>query len=210
VFLDTNLTLFIVASLALILTPGQDNIYVITRGIAGGRKVALVSAWGVCCGLVVHTVFAAVGLSAILAQSAVAFSVVKYVGAGYLIYLGVKTLLDRGSFAPPEGREGESPSLKKVFLQGVVSNVLNPKVALFFLAFLPQFVDPGAGGGAPQFLALGAMFVLLSLVVTGVIAFFSGSLGGLLRTRPVFSNVLRWLTGCVLVGLGVRLALQRR
>jgi threonine/homoserine/homoserine lactone efflux protein len=205
---ETNLTLFMVASLALILTPGQDNIYVITRGIAGGRKVALVSAWGVCCGLVVHTVFAAAGLSAVLAQSAPAFSVVKYVGAAYLIYLGVKTLLDRDTFAPSEGWE-EPASLRKVFLQGVVSNVLNPKVALFFLAFLPQFVDPSASG-APQLLMLGAIFVLISLAVTGVIALFSGTLGSLLRTRPVFSNVLRWLTGTVLVGLGVRLALQRR
>jgi threonine/homoserine/homoserine lactone efflux protein len=207
--LETNLTLFVVASLALILTPGQDNLYVITRGIAGGRKVALVSAWGVCCGLVVHTAFATAGLSVIVARSAVAFSVVKYVGAGYLIYLGVRALLDRNGFTPPEGRPGPA-SLRKVFLQGVVSNVLNPKVALFFLAFLPQFVAPSAGGGAAQFLALGAVFVLLSLVTTSVIALFSGALGGLLRTRPTFSNLLRWLTGLVLVGLGVRLALQRR
>lgn len=205
---DVNLILFLTASLALILTPGQDNLYVITRGIAGGRGVALVSAWGVCCGLVVHTVLAAVGLSAILEGSAVAFSVVKYAGAAYLVYLGIRTLLDRDGFAP--SGEQEPASLGKTFVQGVASNVLNPKVALFFLAFLPQFVGPESGGAAAQFLVLGAMFTALSLAMTTLLALFAGTLGGWLTQRPRFTSALRWLTGFVLVGLGVRLALQRR
>jgi threonine/homoserine/homoserine lactone efflux protein len=205
---QTDLVLFVLASLALIATPGQDNLYVITRGIAGGRKVALVSAWGVCCGLVVHTALAAVGLSAILAQSALAFSVVKWVGAAYLIYLGVRTLLDRQAFAP--SGDPEPASLRKVFLQGVASNVLNPKVALFFLAFLPQFVSPGAGNAAAQFFVLGSLFTLLGLALISLIAVFSGTLGEWLRVRPSFAGILRWLTGFVLVGLGVRLALERR
>lgn len=205
---ETNLILFLTASVALILTPGQDNLYVITRGIVGGRGVALVSAWGVCCGLVFHTVLAAVGLSAILAQSAVAFSVVKYVGAAYLVYLGIRTLLDSDSFAP--SGEREPASLKKAFLQGVASNLLNPKVALFFLAFLPQFVNPASGPSAAQFLVLGAMFTALSLAITTLIALFTGTLGAWLVQRPRFTSILRWLTGFVLVGLGVRLALQRR
>ena len=205
---ETNLILFLTASLALIATPGQDNIYVLTRGVAQGRKAALVSAWGVCCGLVVHTTLAAVGLSALLAQSVVAFSVVKYAGAAYLIYLGVRMLLSEESFAVSEGTTREV-RLRSVFWQGVVSNVLNPKVALFFLAFLPQFVNP-AGSAMSQLLLLGLVFVLLSLVLVSVLAYFSGTLGNWLRGRPTFASLLRWLAGSVLVGLGLRLALPEQ
>ncbi len=206
--LDANIALFIAASLALIATPGQDNIYIVTRGITQGRAAALVSAWGVCVGLVVHTTFAAVGLSALLARSAVAFSVVKYAGAAYLIYLGIKALLGKESFAI--SGEVAPLRLRSVFLQGVASNVLNPKVALFFLSFLPQFVNSESGSATTQFFALGSLFVLLTLILTGFIAYFSGSLGDRLRDKPGFANALRWLTGGVLVGLGVRLALSER
>lgn len=201
-----NLLLFLTASLALIATPGQDNLYVLTRGVAQGRWAALVSSWGVCAGLLVHTTLAAAGLSAILASSATAFQVVKYAGAAYLVYLGVRTLLDRGGFSAPEdGRP--AASLRTVFAQGVLSNVLNPKVALFFLAFLPQFAG---SGGALRFLALGAAFTLLTLVFTGVVALFSGALGGWLRSRPGPARALRYATGGILVGLGARLALAER
>lgn len=201
----TSLILFLTASLALIATPGQDNIYILTRGVAQGRKAALVSAWGVCCGLVVHTTLAAAGLSALLAQSAVAFAVVKYAGAAYLIYLGVRMLLSRESFEiSQEGARGVR--LKKVFWQGVLSNVLNPKVALFFLAFLPQFVSPAANATS-QLLLLGAAFGLVALVLLSLLAIFSGILGEWLRNRPGFAGVLRWFAGGVLIGLGIRLAL---
>lgn len=203
-----NLPLFIGASLALILTPGQDNLYVMTRGIAQGRTAALVSSWGVCAGLMVHTTLAAVGLSAILASSAAAFQLVKYAGVAYLVYLGVKTLLDRESFAVPEGEVQPSRRLGGVFAQGVATNVLNPKVALFFLAFLPQFAGPSAGPA--QFLALGSLFALLTLVITGVIAVFSGALGGWLKARPGPANAVRYATGGLLIALGLRLALAER
>lgn len=206
---ETDLLLFLTASLALIATPGQDNIYIVTRGIAQGRRAALVSAWGVCLGLLVHTTFAAVGLSALLAQSAVAFSVVKWAGAAYLVYLGARTLLDKNSLAP-SGDGAPVAGLGKVFLQGVASNVLNPKVALFFLAFLPQFVSPGVGSSGVQFLVFGSLFALLALAVTSVIALFSGALGGWISARPGFAGALRWITGSVLAGLGLRLALADR
>lgn len=205
--LETDLLLFLTASLALIATPGQDNIYILTRGVAQGRRAALVSAWGVCLGLVVHTTFAAVGLSALLAQSAAAFSVVKWAGAAYLVYLGVRTILSPDSFAP-SGEETPAAGLGKVFWQGVASNVLNPKVALFFLAFLPQFVSAEASN--VQFLLFGSLFALIALIVTSVIALFSGALGDWLGSRPGFAGVLRWATGGVLVGLGLRLALTDR
>jgi threonine/homoserine/homoserine lactone efflux protein len=205
---DTNLLLFLTASLALIVVPGPDMIYVLTRSLSQGRSAGLVSAVGVCSGVLVHTAFAAVGLSAILAQSAVAFSVLKYAGAAYLLYLGIRTILDREGFAAP-GR-AERARLVTVFRQGVLSNVLNPKVALFFLAFLPQFVDPQAGAAGLQMLAFGIAFTLMGLAVLSVVALFSGALGEWLRSRSSFAGALRWLTGSVLVGLGLRLAIPDR
>jgi len=205
---ETNLILFLTASLALIVAPGPDNILVLTRGIAQGRGAALVSAAGASLGLVVHSVFAAVGLSALLQQSATAFLVVKYTRAVYLIYLGIKTFLSRDSFVV--SREAVPARLRDVFFQAVASNVLNPKVALFFLAFLPQFANPAAGDAAPQLLILGLTFALLTWMIFSVLGYFSGSLGNWLRSRPSFADYLRWLTGSVLIGLGIRLALPER
>jgi threonine/homoserine/homoserine lactone efflux protein len=203
---ELNLVLFLTASLALIVAPRPDNILVLTRGVTQGRGAALVSTAGASLGLVVHSVFAAVGLSALLAQYAVAFSAVKYVGAAYLIYLGIKALSSREGFAVSSEAAPVRP--KSVFVQGVASNVLNPKVALFLLAFLPQFefADPAAGGTALQLLALGLTFALLTWRIFSVLGYFSGGLGNWLESRPDYANVLRWLTGAVLVGLGLRLA----
>lgn len=204
--LDTNIALFIAASLAVIVAPGPDNIYVLTRGVAQGREVALASAWGMCSGLLFHTTLAAVGLSAILARSAVAFSVVKYAGAAYLIYFGVRAILSKEEFVSPE-EEAPTARLRSFFLRGLTMNLLNPKVAVFFLAFLPQFASPAMGGAVLRLLALGLLFALLSVLVFSAIALFSGVLGDRLSQSLRFANALRWLTGCVLVGLGVRLAL---
>ncbi|HEX2729036.1 MAG TPA: LysE family translocator [Rubrobacteraceae bacterium] len=206
--METNQILFITASLALIVSPGPDNILVLTRGIAQGRAAALVSATGASLGVIVHSALAAVGLSALLAQSAMAYGVVKYVGAAYLIYLGVRALLGKESFVT--GKKKPDSGLKSIFLQALATDVLNPKVALFFIAFLPQFTVPGAGSAALQLMTLGLTFALLTLMVFGTIGYFSGALGGWLGTRPAFANGLRWLTGSVLLGLGLRLALPER
>jgi len=162
-----------------------------------------------CSGLLFHTTLAAVGLSAILARSAVAFSVVKYAGAAYLIYLGVRAILSREEFVSPE-EEAHTARLRSFFLRGLTMNLLNPKVAVFFLAFLPQFASPATGGAVLRLLALGLLFALLSVLVFSAIALFSGVLGDRLSRNLRFANALRWLTGCVLVGLGVRLALSVR
>jgi threonine/homoserine/homoserine lactone efflux protein len=205
---EASFVLFLTASLAVIVAPGPDNMLVLTRGVAQGRGAALVSAAGASLGLVVHSVFAAAGLSALLAQSALAFSVVKYVGAAYLIYLGVRALLDREGFAPTRG---EAPmGLGKVFTQAVASNVLNPKIAVFFLAYLPQFADPATGGTAIQLLAFGLTFALLTLAIFSALAVFSGTVGSWLRSRPKLAGGLGWLTGAVLISLGLRLAFQDR
>ena len=205
---DANMALFVAASLAVIVAPGPDNIYVLTRSIVQGREVALASAWGMCSGLLFHTTLAAAGLSAILAQSAPAFSVVKYVGAAYLIYLGVRALLSKEEASP--GEEEPARRLRSFFIRGLTMNLLNPKVAVFFLAFLPQFAGTAEepGGAALQLLALGLIFALLSVLVFSAIALFADILGHRLSRNPRFANALRGLTGCVLVGLGVRLALS--
>jgi threonine/homoserine/homoserine lactone efflux protein len=210
--LDANIALFVAASLAVIVAPGPDNIYVLTRGVAQGREVALASAWGMCSGLLLHTTLAAVGLSAILARSAVAFSVIKYAGGAYLIYLGVRALLSKEEFVFPE-EEPPLARLRSFFVRGLTMNLLNPKVAIFFLAFLPQFAGSGGattGGVALQFLSLGLLFALLSLAVFSAIALCASILGDRLSRNPYFANALRWLPGCMLVGLGVRLALSGR
>ncbi len=207
---ETRLLLFLAASAVVIAAPGPDNILVLTRGVTLGRKAALVSATGASTGLVCHSLFAAAGLSAILASSATAYSVVKYVGAAYLIYLGVRSLLDRERFA--FASEDTPPlNLRRVYAQAVVSNVFNPKIAVFFLAYLPQFVTPSATGGtALQLLGLGLSFALGTWVIFSAVAYFSGALGGWMRSRPKIANGLSWLTGGVLVALGLRLAWPER
>ncbi len=205
---DTGWILFLTASLVVIAAPGPDNILVITRGVTLGRRAALVSAAGASVGLVCHSLFAAAGLSALLAGSAVAFSVVKYAGAAYLIYLGVAALLSRERFVLAD-REAPPVALRSVFTQAVASNVLNPKIAVFFLAYLPQFADPSAGT-APQLLALGLTFALLTWVIFSAIGYFSGGLGAWLMSRPRVAGGLGWLTGSVLICLGLKLALPER
>lgn len=206
---ETDFLLFLVASLPLIMTPGPDMIYVATRGISRGRGVALLSASGVGLGYVVHTVLALAGLSALLQQSATAFLVVKYAGAAYLLYLGIKTLFGKGGFASLRGSggEGRTDDLVRIFFQGTVTSVLNPKGVLFFLAFLPQFVSLDGGSVALQVSVLGSIFALLCLFVYGLVGYFSGSLGEALIERPRFAGILRWITGGILVALGLRLAI---
>jgi threonine/homoserine/homoserine lactone efflux protein len=204
---ETNIALFVAASLAVIFAPGPDNVYVLTRGIAQGREVALVSAWGMCSGLLFHTTLAAVGLSAILARSAVAFSLVKYAGAVYLVYLGVRTLLNKEEFVT-SAEEAPAARLKTFYFRGLTMNLLNPKVGVFFLAFLPQFVGSATDGVVLRLVALGLIFALLSVVVFSAIALFSGIVGDRLSRSPRLVTALQWLTGCVFAGLGVRLGLS--
>lgn len=209
---DASIVLFVTASLAVIVAPGPDNVYVLTRGVAQGREVALASAWGMCSGLLFHTTLAALGLSAILARSVEVFSVIKYAGAAYLVYLGVRALLSKEEFVA-SAEEAPAARLRSFFFRGLTMNLLNPKVAVFFLAFLPQFASPSgatAHGVALRLVVLGLIFALLSVIVFSAIALFSGVLGDRLSKNPRFATALRWLTGCVLVGLGVRLGLSGR
>jgi threonine/homoserine/homoserine lactone efflux protein len=199
-----KLALFIASSLALLVVPGPAVLYIVTRSLSQGRAAGLVSMLGVNSGALLHTVAAALGLSAILVSSALAFSVVKYAGAAYLIYLGVRQFFTKGAF---ENIELKQDSLSRIFTQGVVVSVLNPKLALFFFAFLPQFVDPSRGNVALQMLGLGLLFVALAACSDGVYAMLSSSLGRWLQKNPRFASRQKYVTGSVYVGLGVTAAL---
>lgn len=198
---------FLVAALALNLTPGPDMLYVIGRSVGQSRKAGIVSALGIFAGCWVHIVAAAVGIVALLRSSPLAFNLVRYAGAGYLFYLGIRVILQRGASTK---QEMQAESLSRIFLQGTVTNVLNPKVALFFLAFLPQFVDAGRGSVALQILFLGLIFNTGGALVNLAVAYAGGTVGELLRRNRRFAQVQRWFTGLVFVGLGARLAWQRR
>ena len=204
----TNFALFMAASWALILAPGPDMLYVITRGVSQGRKAGLLSAVGVTLGILVHTTFAAFGLAVILQTSAMAFLLVKYVGAAYLIFLGFKALRDKSSFALlTQPAEMDS---RTVLWQGMLSNVLNPKVALFFLAFLPQFVDQNSRFTAVQMLTLGLIFAVCGVIFLSMVGYFAGGIGSWLLRRSQIADKLRWLTGVIFIGLGLRLAFVQR
>jgi threonine/homoserine/homoserine lactone efflux protein len=201
----STFALFAVAAIALLLIPGPAVLYIVAQSVSGGRRVGLVSTLGIHVGSLVHVAAATVGLSALVVSSARAYETVKYAGAAYLIYLGVRRLLDRSSVAgaPAVARR----SLPRAFRQGAIVNVLNPKTALFFLAFLPQFVDPSRGSVPLQTVALGLTFVALGLVSDSVYALAAGTAADRLRGSRRVAAGERYVTGGVLVGLGVTTAL---
>jgi threonine/homoserine/homoserine lactone efflux protein len=196
---------FVLAALALLLVPGPAVLYVVARSVEHGRRAGLVSVLGIHVGTLAHIAAATLGLSALVLSSAVAFTAVKVAGAVYLIGLGLWTLLSRR--AEPEVALGGVRNLRRAFAQGVVVNVLNPKTALFFLAFLPQFVDPNATHPAAQIAFLGVLFALLGLVTDSLWALAAGTAGGMLRRSRRFVKAQRYVTGSVYVGLGVATAL---
>lgn len=203
-----NFLVFALASLMLNITPGNDMLYVASRSAGQGSKAGVISALGISTGCLVHLAAAVVGLSAIIAQSAMAFNIVKYVGAGYLIYLGVKALLTKTN-ALKVKQSDELTTYKKLFFQGVITNILNPKVALFFLAFLPQFIDLSQPKPEFQILLLGSWFNFSGTVVNVIVALLFGKLGSLLNS----SSFIKWqekITGTILIALGIKVALSSR
>jgi threonine/homoserine/homoserine lactone efflux protein len=200
------LAIVALASLALAIVPGPAVLYIVTRSVSQGRAAGVVSVAGIHVGTLVHVIAAALGLSALLMRSVVAFSVVKYAGAAYLILLGIRTLRQKEE---ESGRLvlGEQ-SLRKVFNQGIVVNVLNPKTALFFFAFLPQFVDSGNGKEALQMLLLGFVFIAVAFVSDTVYALVSSGLSDRLRSSSRFTRRQKFLSGGVYLALGVSTALS--
>jgi threonine/homoserine/homoserine lactone efflux protein len=204
---SSHLALFVTTALVLLVVPGPAVLYIVTQSVEHGRRAGLAAVGGVHMDSAVHVAAATVGLSALLVSSAAAFSAVKLVGAAYLIFLGVQRLLSRGNGGAAPGGAGRD--LGRIFRQGILVNVLNPKTALFFFAFLPQFVDPGRSA-APQIALLGALWILMGLVSDGLYALLSGTLGATLRRRTGFARVQRLVTGFVLIGLGIAAALTGR
>jgi RhtB (resistance to homoserine/threonine) family protein len=203
-----NFGLFLAAGILLNLTPGPDTAYILGRSIAQGRAAGIASALGIATGSIFHTCAAALGLSAILATSAWAFSAIKLVGGAYLIFLGVKMFWQRQHplNLPSNFRRSTAYAALR---QGILTNVLNPKVALFFLAFLPQFIDPDSPAKVPAFLTLGLTFVTTGTIWCLILAWFASALGERLRGNPTIAEVLNCAVGSLFVFLGARLAATR-
>ncbi|MGE4268011.1 MAG: LysE family translocator [Deferribacterales bacterium] len=204
---STQIILFCSTSLLLAITPGPDIIYVITRGITQGHKSGMAAAAGFSLGNIAHTTFAIVGLSAIIRSSALAFTAIKFAGAVYLIYIGWKTFTSKGGASAEKDTKILSP--KAVFVQSITANILNPKVALFFIAFFPQFVKPQNGHPAIQMALLGLLFIICTFIVFSACALFSGQIGEKLK-HSRGAGYLNKAAGAVLMGLGVALAFSKR
>jgi threonine/homoserine/homoserine lactone efflux protein len=200
-----DIGLFIVASALLAIAPGPDVIYVLTRGIAQGRKAGIAAALGFASGCIFHTVLAAVGIAALIRSSEMAFNLVRYAGAAYLIWIGIQALRYRSAFSIEAA--SDTRALATIYKQSVIGNMLNPKVTLFFLAFLPQFVNTQAGHVGWQMALLGAIFMLVTVVVFGAVAIFAAMIGDWVRRKPAIGERLNVFAGITFIGLGIRVAL---
>ncbi|PLX66134.1 MAG: LysE family translocator [Denitrovibrio sp.] len=198
--------LFLTASLALCISPGPDLIYIVSKTVAQGRKTGIFASAGVCSGALVHVTAAAFGLSAIMATSATAFNVIKYIGAAYLFYLGIKTLISKHQVT--EITTIDRLSHWHTYRQGAFIDILNPKVAIFFMAFLPQFVRPEVGSQSLQILVLGFLVVTIGFIVEVLVVLATAKTTGLVKSNPKTSALLEKLLGVVFIGLGLRLVLS--
>ncbi len=205
-FDGSSLALFLLAAWVLLITPGPAVLYIVARSVDQGRLAGIVSTLGVGAGTFVHVAAATLGISALLVSSALAFSVVKYVGAAYLVYLGVRMLRTRDVQRQPSAPQ--SQTLVRIFCDGVIVNALNPKTALFFFAFLPQFVDASRGLVALQVFVLGATFVIMGIFSDGLWALLAGSVGHWLKRNARYLRAQRYFAGSVLIALGVATAVS--
>ena len=205
-----NYTGFIIAAIILNLTPGVDTMYILTRSVSQGKRAGLVSVAGIMTGCVVHVLCAAFGLSLILSTSARAFTIIKWAGAFYLIFLGIKILMDKKTAFEADDNKFAPRDLLKIYHQGVITNVLNPKVALFFLSFLPQFINPSAAQGPLPFLILGSTFLVTSsiwfMVLTGTAALMTNTL----RNNHRIGLAMQKISGMIFIGFGLKLAFDSK
>jgi len=204
-----TLLVFTLAALAMNISPGPSNLYVMSRSLAQGTSAGLVAAAGLATGSLFHVTVTSLGLAVILKYSPLAFLVMKLAGAAYLVFLGARMLLAKSAALSPDALMPKKP-LGAVFRQSCLVEILNPKTALFFLAFLPQFADPKAGPLAPQLLLLGAIVTVTAIPCDALVAILSGKAADLLKRRPIFQKLQNWISGSVLVGLGATIALSRR
>ena len=200
-----DLALFLVASALLTIAPGPDIVYVLTRGVAQGRRAGLAAALGFATGCLFGTALAALGIAALIRSSEFAFNAVRWAGAAYLVWIGVQALRHRASFSLAGG--GDAKALAAIYRQSVIGNALNPKVTLFFLSFLPQFVDARAGALEWQMALLGLVFMAQTVVIFGAVALFSGWIGERLRAHPAVGERLNVFAGLTFIALGIRVAM---
>lgn len=203
-----TLGVFILASVALYISPGPDMIYVASRSIGQGRRAGIISCFGVQTGLIIHMLAASFGLAALLAKFPSAFEIVRWLGIGYLVYMGVRAMIDRDSGFDVDAQKATSWSDRKLYLQGLFVNLLNPKIAVFFLAFLPQFADPRLGDVSMQMLFYGVVFNLGGFPWILLMAVLFGAAGNWLSARPQMMSLQRWITGSSLIGLAIFMAAQ--
>ncbi|CAG0956306.1 partial Homoserine/homoserine lactone efflux protein, partial [Rhodocyclaceae bacterium] len=202
---------FLLAAALITFAPGPDNLSVLSLGLSRGRRAGIGFGLGCALGCFTHTIWATLGVTALIAASDTAFAALKFAGAAYLVWLGVQALKSPGAKFTAEA-EGTPPqeAMRPYVMRGFVANAINPKVALFFLAFLPQFVDPARGAAAAQTALLGTLFALQTVLIFGVLGWYAGTVGGWLRGRPAVGRWLDRATGVLFIGLGIRLALAQR
>ncbi len=199
---------FILSSIVIILTPGQDMILVMSRSISQGQKAGVLTALGVSAGLLVHTILASLGLGALLLTSEVLFNLIKFIGAGYLIYIGFNLLKNKNSKL--HINELENTSYKNMFIQGALSNIMNPKIAIFYFSYLPQFVNSNHLNETIELFILGFTFAILTFFIKAPIGFISGLLSFFIKARPLILLWINKISGLVLIILGLRLAFEER
>ncbi len=205
-----NFTTFLIAGILLNITPGTDTMYILGRSISQGKKAGILSVLGISTGALIHCAFAALGLSFILATSALAFEIVKYVGAAYLMVLGIRTLLSTADSNFELKEETEQNNYRKIYISGILTNVLNPKIALFFLAFLPQFIAPNYIKSPLPFLILGLTFVVTGTIWCLTLAIFASKLSNKIRKNYRIKKWLDKITGGLFIVIGIKLALTKK
>ena len=203
-FDGSTILTFVVSSVLLALAPGPDNIFVLTQSAVHGKRAGIATTAGLMTGVLVHTFAVALGVAALVRASAVAFSLLKYIGAAYLLYLAWQAFRDRG--CPVQGSAGGRVKLRRLYVRGIIMSATNPKVSIFFLAFLPQFADPENGTMFVQFLLLGGLFILSALGIFIGIALLAGTLGEWMNRSPRAQSVLNKIAGTVFVGLALKIA----
>jgi RhtB (resistance to homoserine/threonine) family protein len=205
-----NFETFLLTGILLNLTPGNDTIFILTRSMAQGKKAGIMSVLGISTGSIIHTVLAGFGLSIIIAKSILAFNIIKYAGAAYLLYIGFKMLTDKTALNTEGVADRSTINYFKIYRDGVITNVLNPKVALFFIAFLPQFIDPSLKNTILPFLTLGILFTITGAIWCTILALFSSTIFSKLKGNTRISTYINKFCGMALIALGLKVALTER
>jgi RhtB (resistance to homoserine/threonine) family protein len=205
-----NYLVFVISGIILNITPGNDTIYILARSISQGKKAGVISVLGISTGGLAHTIIASLGLSVILSKSIIVFEIIKYIGVVYLVYIGFKTIISKSNLFNNQNDIENSINYLQVYKQGFFTNLFNPKVALFFLSFLPQFINPNVNSTPIPFLILGGTFLTTGTIWCLFLAYASSFLSKLLRSNNKFNTVLQKTCGMIFIGLGLKLAFEKR